>query len=366
MRIVHATAPSEYGGLERVVMDLAVGLGGRGHQVTVIAVVDSRGAPHPFEQAGEHRGVTVETVSVPPRRYSAEIDTVTRILRRSRPDVVHTHGYRPDVLHALAARRAGVPLVTTLHGFTGGGMKNRFYEWLQIRSVRSFNAVVAVSEPMAKDLGRRGFDARRLRVIRNAWRPRPASKSAHEARAQLGVPAERFHVGWVGRLSLEKGPDILLDALASLPAGEVLTSIIGDGPLADSLQERVGSEDIREVRFAGAIHDAGSLFAGFDAFVLSSRTEGTPMVLLEAMAAGVPVIATRVGGVPDVIDEDSGFLVSSGDATGIAEAICSVRRHPEEAARRVGRAREILRDRFAYDSWLDAYERVYSFVRRPR
>ena len=150
---------------------------------------------------------------------------------------MHTHGYHVDVVDAGAARRAGVRTVTTVHGFTGGDWKNWIYERLQRRAFRRFDAVVAVSRPLARDLERTGVPSARVHMVPNAW---PASDPPplprDQARAQLAVPNRRFHVGWVGRLSDEKGPDVFLESLARLRDIPWTACVLGEGPARGTLE----------------------------------------------------------------------------------------------------------------------------------
>lgn len=130
--------------------------------------------------------------------------------------------------------------------------------------------------------------------------------------------------------------DVFLDALDLLEDVPVL-AIMGDGPERPELEARVRAGPLRDrVRFRGVVQDAGALFTAFDAFVLSSRTEGRPMVLLEAMAAGVPIVATCVGGIPEVVSPGEALLVPSQDVGAMADALRSVRSHPSAARRRLG------------------------------
>ena len=190
----------------------------------------------------------------------------------------------------------GIPLATTVHGFTGGGARNQVYEAMQRLALRRFDAVVAVSEPLARQL-RVTVPGDRVRTIRNAWSPAEPPLPRAEARARLGIGEGELVAGWVGRLSPEKGADVLLYALPTLPALHV--SFLGDGADEAFLRGRAARLGVADrVRWHGAVPGAAALYAAFDVFVLSSRTEGTPIALFEAIAAGVPVVATRVGGVP--------------------------------------------------------------------
>jgi glycosyltransferase involved in cell wall biosynthesis len=365
VNILHTVAPAQFGGLEDVVLRLSGGLRRLGHRVSVLAVLDESGSHEELLRAFSREGIDVQPLRGLGRRYAHEIRSVRDALRQEAPDVVHTHGYHCDVLHGRAARQLGLPRVTTLHGFTGGDLKNRLYEWVQLRAIRSFEAVVAVSTPMADVLRGRGIPGRVLHVIRNAWRPTWDVLPTSSARSALEVSDEAFHIGWVGRLSREKGADVLLEALARLePRGNVVVSIVGDGPMRSSLEERARQLGIGGLRFHGALPQAGRFFAGFDLFVLSSRTEGTPIVLFEAMAASVPIVATRVGGVPDVISPRCAVLVPPEDPAALAAGIQQVRGDPAAATARCVEARRVLDEAFSEGPWLEKYERLYASVLR--
>lgn len=359
MRIVHLTAPAAYGGLERVVEALAAGQAARGHAVHLVAIVDP-GAEPPLLDAVRRAGVEVHAVAPPPRAYRQERAEVRALLARIRPDVVHTHGYRADVLHGGVARSLGIATVSTVHGFTGGDWKNRLYEAMQRRALRRFGAVAAVSVPMARQL-----PGAPVTVIRNAWWPAAPPLSRREAREGMGVGDGTFAVGWVGRVSREKGADVLIDALPHLAGLPYRVVVVGDGPERDAVTRRAADLGVAErVDWRGAMPQAGRRMPAFDVFVLSSRTEGTPVTLLEAMAAGVPMVATSVGGVPDAVSPAEALLVPSEDPRALAAAIRAVHDDAAAAAARAARARLRLETDHAPGPWLDAYEDLYRRVLR--
>lgn len=362
MRILHVLAPAPCGGLERVVTGLTSGLCARGHDVHVAAVLDEVDADeaHPFLRGLRAQ---VHVVRACGRAYGREVAAVDELRRRLHPAVVHTHGYRADVLHG---RRNGSPVITTVHGFTGGGARIRIYEALQRRAFRRFDAVVAVSAPLAESL-RTAVGGGRLHVIPNAWTSSAPPLPRDEARARLGIESAAPVIGWVGRLSREKGPDVLLDALARIPELPWTASVTGEGPEGHALRRRAGKSGIAErVRWHGAVPRADLLHAAFDLFVLSSRTEGTPMALLEAAAAGVPVIASAVGGVPHVFGTEEARLVPPDDPAALASAIAAALTDPAAAAQRAHAARRRLEVAFSADGWLDAYESLYASLAPPR
>jgi glycosyltransferase involved in cell wall biosynthesis len=248
--------------------------------------------------------------------------------------------------------------VSTVHGFIGGGLRGRVYEWMDRLALRRFDAVVAVSRPLVDRLTRAGVPAPKIQLIPNGRAPgRPATRD--EARRLLGLAASTRVVGWVGRLTPEKGPDILLEAAASLPV-DVHVSLVGEGPMRADLERRAESLGLdSRVRWHGIVDSADRLLSAFDVVVLSSRTEGTPMVLLEAMAAGVPVVASAVGGVPDVVSDREAILTPADDPRALAAGIVAALDRGDPTESRVEAARARLRSDYDLEAWLDRYEAVY-------
>jgi glycosyltransferase involved in cell wall biosynthesis len=362
--VAHVLAPAMFGGLERVVASLAAGQAAAGRPVTVIPILPPGSDEHPF-LAELDPAIAVSAVRVPDRGYRAERRAVARRCGELGIRVLHTHGARVDVVDSGAARAVGIPSVTTVHGFCGGGLKNRFYEWLQRRSFRSMDAVVAVSRKLATELVASGVDGGIIHTIPNGFDGTVALVSRDEARRRLGLGETEICIGWVGRLSLEKGPDILLDALGLLRDLPWRLSVAGLGSQRQHLEEQARRLGIdHRITWHGGVAGAAALYRAFDLFVLSSRTEGTPMVLLEAMAAGVPVVATAVGGVPDVVDSRHALVVPPEQPRVLAEAIRTALLDRDAALARAAAAAARLEAEYGRDAWVAGYDRVYEAVLR--
>ncbi len=366
--IVHAVTPGPVGGLESVVLSLAAGQRRAGRRVAVVSVVEREDPAHPFHRALREAGIELLVLPLPGRSYRREVGVLSAIFDRLAPEVVHTHGYRSDVLAGRAARRLRLPTVSTAHGFTGGGWKNRLYEWLQLRAWRRFSAVVAVSSPLFDRLRRAGVAPGRLHRIPNAWDQADARVFDRDnARRELGLDSAGLVLGWVGRLTREKGADILLDAVSRLGEPSLRVSVLGAGreqPLLEARCRALGLED--RVRFHGVIPAAHRFYRAFDLFVLSSRTEGTPICLFEAMAARVPVVAARVGGVPDVVGPGEAILVGGEDPDDLAAGIRSILNDPRGAEQRALAARDRLDREFAAGPWVARYLQLYASLHTPR
>jgi glycosyltransferase involved in cell wall biosynthesis len=360
--IVHLLAPAPVGGLERVVSALALGQLRRGHRVCVVMFAYGPGEL-PLAREMSAAGIAHRVVRVPARGYLAERRASRVVLAELRPDIVHTHGFRVDLVSGPVARALGIPSVATVHGRTGGGLKMRLYEWAQYTSLRRRDAVVAVSRPLVGILGRHGVRSDRIHLIANAWADGASGLTRAAARQSLGIgeldPAAAI-VGFVGRLSREKGADVLIRAIAALRDRAIHAVILGDGSEAAVLEQLATRLGVRDrVHFRGTVPDAGRLLAALDVFVLSSRTEGTPIALFEAIAAGIPVVATRVGGVPDVVSEREALLVPSEHPAALAAAISDALANKPAARARATAAAARLRTSFTAEPWLDRHDALY-------
>lgn len=339
---------------------LAIGLHRTGTQVTVAAIVHSCPDRHPVVRTLQAGGVPVCPVVIPHRAYLRERRAIQRLLAATRPDVVHTHGYRADLLDSPVARAMDIPTVTTIHGSSRMGWRTAVYEAVEYRLARRFRAVVAVSRPLITELRRAGVPPDRIRLIPNAWHGLSHPLSRVEARAALGLPRDAFVIGWVGRLIPVKGCDVFLEAVSRLRDLPVHASIIGHGPERDRLDALVARQGMTErVQFNGPREDAAAFFRAFDVWVLSSRSEGTPMALFEAMAAGVPIVATDVGGVGDVVSRAEACLVPPEDPDTLAARLRDIYSGRLPTRERVEAARGRLADHFGTEQWIERHLEVY-------
>ena len=364
MRVTHVVAPAAFGGLERVLAGLLPALVRKGVSVDCVAVLEP-GVPQPAFLAALHEsGVNVVIIRVGAREYARERREVLRQLAMLGSMIVHTHGYRPDMIIGTAARRGGYAVVSTLHGFTRQGWRGRLYEWLQVRSVRKFVAVVAVSEPLAKELEHRGVPREKIRIIRNGISEDASTLvSRAEARHALDLPQDVPVIGWIGRLSEEKDPELAITTLAKIGPSHALLAVVGDGPLRTQVEAVAERLQVRDrVRLLGAVPEAGRLVRAFNVVLLTSRTEGTPMVILEAAHAEVPVVATAVGGVPALLTANPHLLAHQGDAAGLARATATLL-GDETLAAREGKALADSVHNSTDGDWVSGYLSLYEALR---
>ncbi|MBC8165109.1 MAG: glycosyltransferase, partial [Bryobacteraceae bacterium] len=216
MKIFHLLAPAPFGGLERVVFALAAGQKASGHDVTVLSLLEADASEPSL--IGELRGVGVQVVPIITHRraYHVQRRSLQEICVRLAPDVLHSHGSHPDVLAASLGASCRATLVSTVHGFTGGSYRNRLYQWMQLVSYQRFDAIVAVSRKLAEDLASRGRLRDKLYTLPNAWFAPDSLLAAELDREPPQLSHEVFNIAWVGRMSREKGPDVLIEALSAL------------------------------------------------------------------------------------------------------------------------------------------------------
>lgn len=330
------------------------------------------------ELHGESRERGVRMVIEPSlvRRLSPWHDLVAtyklwRMLRRERYDVVHTHSSKAGILGRIAAWLAGVPVIVhTSHGW-GFNREQPWYEywtyvWLERFCARISTALIVVGAPGREEGLSLGIGKpEQYRLIRSGIEVqayRDARITRDEARRRLALPPDAFVIGCVGRLGEQKAP---LDLLAAfMPVAESRPEahlvFVGDGPLSADLEQAIARAGLTgRVHLTGLRRDVPELMRAFDVFALASRWEGLPRVFPQAMAAGLPIVATRVDGAPDAVTPgENGWLVEVGDTRGMAERLRALATSPE-TARRMGAAGQARVDEFSAQRMVQDLANLY-------
>jgi glycosyltransferase involved in cell wall biosynthesis len=360
MNIVHLTASTMYGGPERQMLGLADALRDRA-RVSVISFQEG-GRCRPFLSQARRLGLdAVELQSDTPYFFHV-ISEVAAELERLKADVVLCHGYKANMLGRPAARRRGIPAIAVSRGWTAESWRVRLYEWMDRMHLRFMDRVIAVSQAQAEKVKACGVNDARINVIPNSIDPErfadpdPRYRTRMERYFRHGVS---LVIGAAGRFSPEKGFDVLIQAAATVMEAcpEVGFVLFGDGPEKANLQARISMLGLNgAVVMAGFRGDLDRYLPQLDLFVLSSHTEGMPNVVLEACAAGVPVVATAVGGTPEVIDdESSGWLVQPGDPAQLAQRILDAVECPERMRDVAFNGRQKVLEDFSFDAQADQY-----------
>jgi glycosyltransferase involved in cell wall biosynthesis len=366
LTIAHVLPSFGLGGQERVALGLAEEQRAQGHDLLVVSLAALPDGP----MAAEFRRVDVEPVTIPKSGKGLDWSLPGRLAKeflRRKVDVVHAHNPQSLIYAALAGKAAGTGVVYTSHG-QNSLAPGRL--WLTRLASLFVDAYVGVSPRIAcRALRHRECPEGKVRTIENgvnlaAFHPDPQAR--REVRAELGVPEEAWVVGTVGRLVDDKNPGLLLRASLPLLGPQTRLLFVGDGPLTPGLRAEAAAHPAGGfVSLLGARQDVPRLLAAMDVFALSSRTEGMPLALLEAMSVGLPIVSTAVGGVPDVVrDGICAKLVPSEDDVALRAALAWLRDDRGEAARLGANARAESA-RFAAATMVKRYGELYRECQRP-
>jgi glycosyltransferase involved in cell wall biosynthesis len=365
LRVMYVVGNSVIGGAENHVITLVAALRKMEFPVAVVCP-----RPGPLVDALKALGVRAHLIDMvrpaPDDEYEVSLPAMgelAALMRRWRPDVVHSHLYPAFVHGSLAGQLSGVPaLVTTAHTL----IVRPGDAWLtKLTATR----IIAVSQAAKTLLVEGGVAPRAIHVIYNGIEPRyfdDESASAASVRAQLGIPADAPVIGTIARLSAEKGHRELLHiahgVLQRKPEARFL--IVGTGPLADELETQTAKLSIQDrVIFTGARRDVTALNHLMDVFLLPSREEALPLAMLEAMAAARPIVASNVGGVPEVVvDGDTGMLFGPDDRQRFTDAVVNLIERPELARQYGERGRKRVAARFGVDRMVDETVRYYRSI----
>ena len=321
--------------------------------------------PGPIGLEMQRAGIRVDVLGLTPGlRRPFDVWRLRRYLARTEASIVHTFLLTASLYGRCAAMLARVPVVI--------GTEVNVYEQkrgshaLAERVLMRGTDCVVVSAESVRDfyIKQVHADPARVKVIYNAvdWNALQTSMSPAQLRSELGIPAAAHVVSIIARLTPQKAHHVLFDALASTPAlAGAHVIVVGDGELRDELRRRVDTLGLSaRIHFAGPRRDLGNILAASDAFVMPSLWEGLPLSMVLAMGAGLPVVASRVAGIPEVVrDTVSGLLVDPGDVKQLGLALASLANDAALRSRLGAAAREFVRPRFGADNYVAAVSTLY-------
>ena len=381
VKILRVIARLNMGGPALHVAYLTEGLRERGYDTVLVAGTLARGEDS-MAFVADARDVEIVQIDQLGREISPLRDLVAtvrlaRLIRKERPQILHTHTAKAGTVGRVAAVIAGSRrppiIVHTFHGHVlrgyFGPLRSRFFRQLERWLATKTTALIAVSPQVRDDLVALGVAPKeRFVVIRLGIEldERVADTSANgrtDNRRYLGIPGDRFAVGWIGRMTAVKRTDDILVAFKRLRDSGVdaVLCLVGDGPDRPELERRAHELGvIRDTVFLGYQEDVAPFYSAFDALILPSSNEGTPVSAIEALAAGRPVVATRVGGVPDVVrDGEDGFLVDAGDTDELADRLEQLARDPALRERMGEQGRERVLPRYAVARLVQDVDELY-------
>jgi glycosyltransferase involved in cell wall biosynthesis len=373
MVIIHLTSSRFFGGPERQMLELAQTLPPP-YQTIFLSFYEG-GKCNLFLHEVRRRGFGGAPLVNDTPFFRAAVRELSQKLRKLGARVLCCHGYKADLLGAIAARRAGIPVLAVSRGWTGEDWKVRLYEGVDRLALRWVDAVVCVSQGQARKVLDAGIRGERVVVIPNAIRAERFTARRQDTRRQLEslFPKKpRWIVGSAGRLSPEKGFDVLIEAARRVVDEEPAAGfvIFGEGVLRAELQRKIDECGLNQNFLLGGFRkDLDTLTPCFDVLVMTSHSEGLPNVLLEAQAAEVPAVCTAVGGIPEVLtDGVNGFLVPDGDAGSVADKVLLILRSGGERQEKGKRGREIVLGKYSFEAQCKEYMALFGRLvagRRP-
>lgn len=386
MRIVHVVQSLGLGGQERLVLHLSRELRRRGHEVTVVSLTPGGSLKADFLEGAPRRAPMAPAAAATGGSSGApEPDTSVRVIELARaegfdallparlagalfgrrPDVIHTHNPSPMLYAVPLARALGVhAIVHTKHGANIYGPRSLAAARVVTRMTTAFVACSRGTAVTARAKER--VPSHLLRVIPNGIPLRdfdPSRPERARIRAELGIPESAFVVGTVGRLAPEKDQALMIAAVAPLLGESFHLVLVGDGPERGALQT-LAKKHAPYIHLTGVRSDVPELLSSFDVFTLTSKTEGLPLVIPEAMAAGLPVVATAVGGVPDIVPPSVGILAHAGDRDALEASFRRIHRDVEERTRMGEAAIRHANAEFSIETMTDRYLELYARTRR--
>lgn len=330
--ILHVRASNFFGGPERQII---------GHIQTskqfrhLVVTFQEGNLENEFQSICTEQGIAVAAIKTSHSYQWSSVQQLRTCILEKQPALICCHGYRPLALSLLAKIGTKIPIIAFSRGHTSENLKIRIFEFLERKLYTFADKIIAVSQGYAEGLKKHGIEAKRIEVILNAINPDKFSSSiekSEQTRRELGFANGDFLIATAGRLSPEKAQGDLIKAFAQLynKHNHVRLVLCGNGPLREQLERQSVELKCPAVHFLGHRNDLDNLMPAFDLFVLPSLTEGLPNVLLEAASCHIPIVATRVGGVPEVItDGESGLLVEPANVAQLAKAMDQYVANPE-------------------------------------
>ena len=372
--VLHLIGSNLVGGPEKQILHHAQDMQDTEYLLSIGSFHDLKDRPEVLV-AAEQRNIP--TLCLPGGVRLDLVHHLSRMLSERKGSLLCTHGFKANVVGYLASRRTGTPHVAFVRGFTAENRRVRFYEMLERQALKRADRVVCVSESQAQQIAPIRGNRRAPIVVKNAMLP-PYSRRQDRptiSRNDLSIPKSAFVFGSVGRLSTEKGHRFMVSAFHELcteaPVGaQLYLIIVGDGKEEQPLKQQATQLGIREqIHFAGFQGSCTEWMQMMDCLVQPSLTEGTPNTVLEALCLKLPVIASAVGGVPDlIVDGRNGLLVAPANVAQMTAAMKTMWLSPDLRSRLAAGAEDLLQEyspAYQRQRLIAVYEEVFRGQRQP-
>ncbi len=358
LRVLHLISSGGLFGAEKVMLNLAEAINIDGCRSWVVGLRNTRNPHLEVIEEAKRRNIAWYIVKSQGRFDFGAVSSLLCFIKENNIGILHTHNYKANFIGLLAAKRTGIPIVATLHGYIGNGRKLRFYEGLDRFILRYFNKVILVDKSL-KRWFRNG--AVKYEVINNGVDIKEVFVNS-QTRQPANSPT-KLTIGTVGRLSKEKGHKYLIEAFAKLAKdySNIRLLIVGDGDLRKDLETLSNSLGINgKVTFSGFQEDVEKYYSLMDIYASPSLLEHFPLAVLEAMSFGKAIMATSVGGVPKLIKHgETGMLIESGSAEQIEKALKTLITDKEIRDRLGAQAQKLVKEQYSVEKMAREYIKVY-------
>lgn len=359
--VLHLISSNGFYGAENVLLEICLGLRKSREFHPFIGILDNGNGGHrPLLNQCQNHNLDWIVLDGPGTFNRSLPGKLKAAIKKNNIRILHSHGYKSN-FYAFLARHSASAIVSTCHNWIPSDLKIRFFTWLDKALLRAFDQVVSVSRPVEHELKKWRIKTQRLSLIYNGIdidRFKRNAERRKTVRKQLGVGDSETVVGFVGRITQEKGIDALVMCAETIHAShpDVRFLLVGDGSMLAGLKGRAK----KHIICAGNQSDMPSYYAAFDIFALPSLTEGLPMVILEAMASGLPVVASNVGAIGEVmVDKETGFLIRPGYWRDLKISLETLIKAPSLAHKMGEKGKNRVEQLFAADIMVDKYARLY-------
>lgn len=372
MKILHIIDSGGLYGAEIMVLNLVEEQVRMGLDPSICSIGENGIDEKPIESEAVKRGIKMKKFRMASGPNLIGAFKILRYAKKERFDILHSHGYKGNILFGFMPKVIrGLPLVTTIHGWTStaisGFSKMKLYEWLDAQSFKRIDKIILVNKRMLLNPKLKTANLQNLTVINNGIPQITGIDYSDDLDKDIvDFCKEGFIVGAIGRLSTEKGFDYLIAAVAGLSSEipNIKLVIIGEGGERRFLEKMVSELGLDgKVTMPGYKESAHRYLPLFSVFVISSLTEGLPISLLEAMQYGIPIVATEVGGIPDVLHNgEAGILIQPGDGTLIAKSLRRVYERQSDLVTMVGKAKDRVLSDYSVSKMASEYNALYKVV----
>lgn len=364
LNVLHLRASTGFGGADSILLSICENLDPQRFNVSILATFPDRFEKSFLTSAAKRLGIPCNTLRYSHRFSLKSIGHFLKYVKNQRIDIIHSHGYRENVMASSAIYLKNIATVSTIHGWTAGSLRKQIDLW----ALRATHRILAVSPTVQKELLSAGIPVKKVVLLPNSVDTNQYQKMLPKKalKEKFDIRAEQFVVGTVARLSPEKGIDYLIRAVQfvvkQFPTVKFL--IVGDGPERKSLENLARNLGLNQViHFAGYQEDMKSIYALINLYVSSSLQEESPRSILEAAACEKAIVATDVGGVSQIIkDSETGTLVPAGQPHRLAEEIINLLQNKHLCSQYGKRARNYIRLNFSLKESIRNLESVYEKV----